>query len=175
MGTKCAKGQRVKRSKCHRGSLKVRSSQEHISSELVSWRRSILFNSKIHFNFAIRKFNEEDVIYTWSDCNKTDYNCSISDNGDVIVINTTKVGMNETGVWNNIWYWTFSRATSTSLVTTRSTVGVISTMTILLSSSVSRWVMKWWVSCKEWLSSSLFIFTAVPGALTAYCQNRRAR
>ena len=36
MGTKCAKGQRVKRSKCHRGSLKVRSSQEHISSELVS-------------------------------------------------------------------------------------------------------------------------------------------
>ena len=45
MGTKCAKGQRVKRSKCHRGSLKVRSSQEHISSELVSWRRSILFNT----------------------------------------------------------------------------------------------------------------------------------
>ena len=36
MGTKCVKGQRVKRSKCHRGSLKGRSSQEHISSELVS-------------------------------------------------------------------------------------------------------------------------------------------
>ena len=36
MGTKCAKDQKVKRSKCHRGSLKVRSSQEHISSELVS-------------------------------------------------------------------------------------------------------------------------------------------
>ena len=47
MGTKCAKGQKIKRSKCHRGSLRVRSSQEHISSKLVSWRRSILFYS--HF------------------------------------------------------------------------------------------------------------------------------
>ena len=36
MGTKCAKGQKIKRSKCHRGSLRVRSSQEHISSKLVS-------------------------------------------------------------------------------------------------------------------------------------------
>ena len=36
MGTKCAKDHKVKRSKCHSGSLKVRSSQEHISSELVS-------------------------------------------------------------------------------------------------------------------------------------------
>ena len=35
IGTKCAKGQKVKRSKCHRGPLKVKSSQEHISSELV--------------------------------------------------------------------------------------------------------------------------------------------
>ena len=47
MGTKCAKGQKIKRSKCHRGSLRVRSSQEHISSELVSWRRSILFYDEV--------------------------------------------------------------------------------------------------------------------------------
>ena len=35
VGNKCAKGQKVKSSKFHRGPLKVRLSQEHISSELV--------------------------------------------------------------------------------------------------------------------------------------------
>ena len=40
-----------------------------------------------------RKFNEEDVIYTWKDCNIKDFNCSISENGAVLVINNTKVRM----------------------------------------------------------------------------------
>ena len=44
-------------------------------------------------NNETRKFNEEDVIYTWKDCYKNDFNCSISENGAVLVINTTKVRM----------------------------------------------------------------------------------